>query len=138
MIAIGLAGGIAFAASLIGINHSAGLPLVFVVGCLASAAVGLFALAGATPAALGLLSDVSEGFPGRRGVIMGLYSVFLALGQVIGAVLAGAAAEWRGMDGLLLMSGALLLVALVPVGRLRAAEQSMPGHEAGHEAASVS
>ena len=33
---------------------------------------------GATPAALGLLADISERFPGDRGAIMGLYSVFLA------------------------------------------------------------
>ena len=46
------------------------------------AAVGLFVLAGATPAALGLLADMSERFPGDRGAIMGLYSVFLALGQI--------------------------------------------------------
>ena len=49
------------------------------------AAVGLFVLAGATPAALGLLADMSERFPTDRGAIMGLYSVFLAIGQITGA-----------------------------------------------------
>ena len=34
---------------------------------------GLFVLAGATPAALGLLADISEAFPADRGAIMGLY-----------------------------------------------------------------
>ena len=49
-----------------------------------AAGFGLFVLAGATPAALGLLADISERFPTDRGAIMGLYSVFLAIGQIIG------------------------------------------------------
>ena len=63
---------------------------------LAAAAVagfGLFVLAGATPAALGLLADISERFPNDRGAIMGLYSVFLAVGQIIGALIGGFAAD---------------------------------------------
>ena len=56
-----------------------GLPLVARGGRRGiAAAVGLFVLAGATPAALGLLADISERFPTDRGAIMGLYSVFLA------------------------------------------------------------
>jgi hypothetical protein len=60
---------------------------------------------------------------------MGLYSVFLALGQIIGAVVAGVAAEWRGIDGLLVASAGLLIVALIPLGQLRAQEHHMPGSE---------
>lgn len=128
IIGIGLGGGGAFVAALLAVNHSSGLPLGFLAGSLGIAAVGLFVLAGATPAAVGFLSDVSEGFPGRRGVIMGLYSVFLAVGQVIGSVVAGVAADWRGIDGLLIASGGLLLAALIPLGHLRAAEHHMPIH----------
>ena len=58
-------------------------------------------LAGATPAALGLLADISERFPADRGAIMGLYSVFLAIGQIIGSLIGGFAADWRGIDGML-------------------------------------
>ena len=129
IIGFGLGGGGVFVAALLGLNHSAGLPAWFVAATLGLAAVGLFVLAGATPAAVGFLSDVSEGFPGRRGVIMGLYSVFLALGQIIGSIVAGVAAEWRGIDGLLIASAGLLIVALVPLGQLRATEHHMPGHE---------
>ena len=50
----------------------------------ASPRFGLFVLAGATPAALGLLADISERFPTDRGAIMGLYCVFLAVGQIVG------------------------------------------------------
>jgi MFS family permease len=128
IIGIGLAGGGIFVASLLALNHSSGLPIAIVVGFVAIAAAGLFVLAGSTPAALGFLSDVSEDFPGRRGVIMGLYSVFLALGQVVGAIVAGVAAEWAGMDGLLVASTGLLVVALIPLGQLRATEHHMPIH----------
>lgn len=127
IIGLGLAGGLAFVAALFGLNHSAAFPVWLLAATLGVAAVGLFVLAGATPAAVGFLSDVSEGFPGRRGVIMGLYSVFLALGQIIGAVVAGVAAEWRGIDGLLVASVGLLVVALIPLGQLRASEHHMPG-----------
>ena len=129
IIGFGLVGGGAFVAALIALNHSTGFPPWLVAAVGVGALIGLFVLAGATPAAVGFLSDVSEGYPGRRGVIMGLYSVFLALGQIIGAVVAGVAAEWRGIDGLLIASIGLLVVALVPLGQLRATEHHMPGHE---------
>jgi MFS family permease len=85
-------------------------------------ALGLFVLAGATPAAVGLLADVSEQFPGDRGAIMGLYSVFLGVGQ-IGGVLA----QWQGMDGLLVGTAAILALALIPLARLRKVEHYLEG-----------
>ena len=93
------------------------------------AAAGLFVLAGATPAALGLLADISERFPGDRGAIMGLYSVFLAIGQITGSLIGGLAAEWRGIDGLLLATFGLLAVALIPLSRLREQEHFIDGVE---------
>ncbi|HEY7452619.1 MAG TPA: MFS transporter [Candidatus Limnocylindria bacterium] len=127
IIGFGLIGGVVFVGGLLVVNHSTGFPPWLVAAALAAAAIGLFVLAGATPAAVGFLSDVSEGYPGRRGVIMGLYSVFLALGQVIGAIVAGLAGDWRGLDGLLIASIGLLLVAVIPLGQLRATEHHMPG-----------
>ncbi|MEX1277931.1 MAG: hypothetical protein WEI16_02625, partial [Chloroflexota bacterium] len=125
-------------AAVLALNHSSSLPVWFLAGLLGIAAAGLFVLAGATPAAVGFLSDVSEGYPGRRGVIMGLYSVFLAVGQIIGSVVAGVAAQWGGIDGLLIASGGLLVVALIPLGQLRAAEHHMPVHpEAAAEQATT-
>ena len=85
-------------------------------------AIGLFVLAGATPAALGLLADISEAYPADRGAIMGLYSVFLAIGQIAGSLIGGAAAQVHGIDGLFLATVALLVVALLPLYRLRAFE----------------
>jgi MFS family permease len=87
-----------------------------------AAAAGLFVLAGATPAAVGLLADMSEAFPSDRGAIMGLYSVFLALGQIGGSILGGYAAEWRGVDGRLIGTIVVLVIALLPLAQLRRQE----------------
>ena len=89
------------------------------------ARIGLFVLAGATPAALGLLADMSERFPSDRGAIMGLYSVFLALGQITGSLIGGVAADWRGIDGMLLATLLLLAVAIVPLAQLRSQEHQL-------------
>jgi predicted MFS family arabinose efflux permease len=53
---------------------------------------------------------------------MGLYSVFLAIGQIAGSLIGGLAAELRGIDGLLVATLALLGVALLPLSRLRRVE----------------
>ena len=87
----------------------------------------MFVLAGATPAALGLLADVSERFPTDRGAIMGLYSVFLAIGQIIGAIIGGAAADIGGIDAMFVATLALLLVALIPLAQLRRDEHYVTG-----------
>jgi DHA1 family multidrug resistance protein-like MFS transporter len=98
-----------------------------IVVALIVAGVGLFGLAGATPAAVGLLADVSEQFPRDRGAIMGLYSVFLAVGQISGSLIGGFAAGRLGMDGLLIATGLLLIVALVPLSQLRRVEHYLGG-----------
>jgi predicted MFS family arabinose efflux permease len=69
-----------------------------------------------------MLADISEIHPADRGAIMGLYSVFLGLGQIVGSVLSGSAADWLGIDGLLVASAGLLVVALVPLRWLRESE----------------
>ena len=133
IILLGVFGGMALAAAGIVVNHTAAgagsdaLNAGLVIVSAIVFASGLFVLAGATPAAVGLLADVSEQFPGDRGAIMGLYSVFLGVGQIGGALLGGLAAEWRGMDGLLLGTGLLLALALIPLRQLRRAEHYLEG-----------
>jgi MFS family permease len=131
IIAIGIAGGLLMVGSIYGLNHSQALggagQALLGVGMLA----GLFVLAGATPAALGLLADISETHPDDRGAIMGLYSVFLAVGQITGSLAGGGAAEWDGIDGLLLSSLGLLVLALLPVHALRESEH-LVGLADGH------
>ncbi|HYN68983.1 MAG TPA: MFS transporter, partial [Candidatus Eisenbacteria bacterium] len=84
------------------------------------------------PAAIGLLADVTEAYPDDRGAIMGLYSVFLGLGQIIGSLIAGFAANAFGLDGVLVASLVLLGIAVVPLGSLRRYE-----HYLGPERAEV-
>ena len=130
IILYGILGGAGLVGAGLVINHFADLLVVVLVAALV-AGFGLFVLAGATPAALGLLADVSERFPNDRGAIMGLYSVFLAVGQIIGAIIGGFAAEARGIDGMLIATGLLLAVALIPLAQLRRGEEGVgtaPGH----------
>jgi predicted MFS family arabinose efflux permease len=125
--AIGIIGGLAMLAATFGLNHAEGSPALVQLTLLGVAGGGLFVLAGATPAALGMLADISETHPDDRGAIMGLYSVFLGLGQIGGSLLGGGAAEWQGVDGMLLVSGVLLFVALAPLHWLRGSEHLVPG-----------
>ncbi|HEX7471446.1 MAG TPA: MFS transporter [Candidatus Limnocylindrales bacterium] len=121
----GVCGGAAIVGAALLLNHSDGWPDLFRLPPLAVVLGGLFVLAGATPAALGLLADTSEAHPADRGAIMGLYSVFLALGQIVGSLLGGVAAEIRGIDGILVATLILLAIALAPLSRLRAVEHRL-------------
>ena len=122
IMAIGIVGGLVMVAALFGLNHAANVPLAGKGGLVLVGLTGLFVLAGATPAALGMLADISEAHPADRGAIMGLYSIFLGLGQIIGSVVSGSAADWLGIDGLLLASVVLLVIALLPLRWLRDSE----------------
>jgi MFS family permease len=130
IILYGILGGIVLVAAAIAINHSIGAADAVRAGLLVPAVGGLFVLAGATPAAIGLLADVTEAYPDDRGAIMGLYSVFLGLGQIGGNVVGGISAETRGIDGILVASVILLGVAIVPLFALRRYEHYYGGPSA--------
>ncbi len=127
----GIVGGAVLVAASLLLNHSAAFPGWLQVVVVLVGAAGLFVLAGATPAALGLLADISETFPQDRGAIMGLYSVFLAVGQIVGSFFGGVAAELRGIDGLLVGTLVLLVIALLPLGHLRLFEHRFEVGEGG-------
>jgi MFS family permease len=122
IIAAGIGGGIVMAVGVFAVNHAERVPLLVPIVAVIAAAAGLFVLAGATPAAVGLLADMSEKFPKDRGAIMGLYSVFLALGQIAGSLVGGYASEWHGIDGLLVGTVAMLVIAFLPLAQLRRQE----------------
>jgi len=127
IIGLGMLAALVGIAVLFVVNHAFGAPLVAFVALGLIALAGVFVLAGATPAALGLLADISESYRHDRGAIMGLYSVFLGLGQIVGQTLAGFAAEFRGIDGLLGLTFALIVVAVVPLYSLRLFEHQIGG-----------
>jgi predicted MFS family arabinose efflux permease len=58
---------------------------------------------------------------------MGLYSVFLAVGQIVGSLIGGVAADWRGFDGLLIATFVLLAIAVIPLAQLRRYEHYVGG-----------
>ncbi len=127
IILYGIIGGAVMLVAGIAINHAAGTPPAVVLGLALVAAGALFVLAGATPAAIGLLADVTEAYPDDRGAIMGLYSVFLGVGQITGSLIGGAAAEVAGLDGIFIASLVLLGVALLPLAHLRRYEHYYGG-----------
>lgn len=127
----GILGGAVMLIAGAAINHAAGVPLPVLLGLVAIAGAGLFVLAGATPAAIGLLADMTEAYPDDRGAIMGLYSVFLGLGQILGSFAGGAAAQVAGLDGIFVASLVLLVVAIVPLRRLGRYEHHV-GSPASH------
>jgi MFS family permease len=120
----GILGGVAFVIAALLLNHAGDASLLLQLPLLLSLGAGIFVIAGATPAALGMLADLSEAFPRDRGAVMGLYSVFLALGQIAGAFVGAFAAELWAFDGILVATLVLLGVALLPLARLRRFELS--------------
>lgn len=123
----GILGGALFVASVLALNHSATWPIFLDVPPLVGMAAGIFILAGATPAALGLLADMSEAFPDDRGAIMGLYSVFLGVGQIVGALIGGEAARVGALDGVFVVGLVFMAIALVPLAALRRYEFRFEG-----------
>lgn len=123
----GIMGGAVLVVGALAFNHSGDLAFIWRAPSAVIAAVGLFVLAGATPAALGLLADMSEAYPDDRGAVMGLYSVFLAVGQILGSFIGGFAAERAAIDGLLIATLVMMGVALLPLYQLRQFEHHLGG-----------
>ncbi len=107
-----------------GINHLDSFMSPLYYPLLGLLILSLLVLSGFTPAALTYLADVTESHTQDRGSIMGLYSVFLGVGQLIGTATGGTFADWAGIDGLLLLSaifGVITVYSLVTLRRQPAA-----------------
>ena len=87
--------------------------------------LGVLLLSGFTPASLTHLASISELLPGKRGAVMGLYSVVLGVGQLIGASLGGLCVDLGGFYGLMGFSVAMGLVALGSVLYIRMNEHDL-------------
>jgi MFS family permease len=79
------------------------------------AVIGVLLMSGFTPVALAYLADISETRLEHRGAVMGLYSVFLGVGQLAGAFLGGIFIVGYAFNGLLVAS---LLLALIATGAI--------------------
>jgi MFS family permease len=129
MIMLGVGAFVVMTCDVLAINHLGGTSTLLLLVLGAVAVVALFVMSGATPAALGLLADVSEGFEADRSAIMGLYSVFLGIGQVVGAIVGGIAATWKGIDGLIVATAGLLVIGIVALLNLRSHEDAIVPRE---------
>jgi MFS family permease len=102
-----------FCIALAGLNHygtsNPALLAIWIVLLL----IGIFALSSFAPAALAYLADISEDATKDRGLLMGLYSVFLGLGQLLGGALGAVFAQNWGFDGLIYLTISLACVALI-------------------------
>lgn len=123
----GIVGGAVLVVGALAFNHSGALDPILRSPFALLAGAGLFVLAGATPAALGLLADMSEAYPEDRGAVMGLYSVFLGVGQILGSLIGGWAAERAAIDGLLVATLVMMGIALLPLYQLRQYEFRLGG-----------
>ena len=74
--------------------------------------IGIFAESSFAPAALAYLADISEDAAKDRGLLMGLYSIFLGLGQLLGNGLGGIFAKVWGFDGLIYLTAILACIVL--------------------------
>ena len=105
-----ISGAVIASSGLILANHHVPLPIAAPI-----VLVGIFLEAGFTPAAIAHLSEISAAFAADRGLIMGVYSVVLGLGYLLGSVLGGVFASWLAFDGLALLTIVLALIGLASV-----------------------
>jgi MFS family permease len=110
---IGALGVMVAAASLLGVNHAGSSSGIWFSGLLALGVASLAAETAFTPAALTLLATRSDTVPEGRGAVMGVYSMLLGAGQLIGATLGGIFAMPWGVDGLIAATALLGLTALL-------------------------
>ena len=115
---IGTAGMLQVALVIFAINHTPLHERALVWGWLFLLGIGLLLESGLTPAGLAYLADISEGYAQDRGAIMGVYSVLLGLGQLLGGWLGGPFAEWRGIDGMVVLTLLLVGVTAITIWRL--------------------
>ncbi len=113
-----ISGAVLTSTGLIMANHGIALTVAIPI-----VVVGVFLEAGFTPAALTHLSDISADFRPNRGLIMGVYSVVLGVGYLLGNLLGGVFAQWLAFDGLGLLTILLAIIALTTIPGMMLAER---------------
>jgi len=109
--------------ALFAINH---LPVIGMVLFVPFLAAGILWLAGFGPAAVTYLSDCSESLAADRATLMSFYTVALAGGGALGAVLGGFAAHLLGVDGLVMAGLALSTITFFALGPVVRYERDHP------------
>lgn len=90
--------------------------------------IGVLVMSGFTPAALTHLASIAETIPGKRGAVMGLYSVLLGIGQLFGVFLGGLFVDWQGFYGVMIYSVLLGVISLGSVLYMRSHNHDIDDH----------
>jgi len=101
--------------ALLAINHTHAWAMLLAVPFLI---VGILWLAGFGPAAVTYLADCSERFAADRSALMSFYTIALAGGGAIGAIVGGLAARLLGIDGLVILGLILSTSTFLTLGRV--------------------
>jgi MFS family permease len=109
------------------LNHQPSLDAPLVLPLAILIFISIVIQSGFTPAALAHLADITEDYSENRGVIMGMYSVFLGVGQFLGAIIGGPFVDVWGADGIVIVTALLGVFAALMLLRLR-------NHETEHAA----
>jgi MFS family permease len=131
---IGVGGLFASCLILFLINHEPSLSSPLVLPLAVLLVVTIMIQSGFTPSALAHLADITETFAHDRGAIMGLYSVFLGLGQFIGSSIGGPFVDWLGADGMVLSTALLGAVAGILLLRMQSIEHQSLKKELSRQA----
>jgi MFS family permease len=108
------------------INHQPMLNAPLVMPLSIMLVVSIMIQSGFTPAALAHLADITEDHATDRGAIMGLYSVFLGIGQFLGASLGGPFVDGWGADGIVIATALLGMFSAFTLIRLHFVESRRP------------
>ena len=100
------------------LNGSTGWPASLRWAVVVLLVVSVLVESGFTPAALAYLADVAGRSEGR-GTTMGLYTLLLGVGNVLGAALGGALGDLLALNGLLLATVALATLSFASLALLR-------------------
>jgi MFS family permease len=83
----------------------------------------IFITSGFTPVALAYLSDISDEVSADRGMVLGVFlGVLLGGSRIVGSWLAGVFADWRGVDGIIVLTAALAGLGLLTIFWIKASE----------------
>ncbi len=116
---IALGGLLLLGTGALAVNHSGDWPALLTIPLYLVLVGAVLLVSGFPPAALGYLADIAETDPATRGTVMGLYSVLLGVGHLLGGWLGGPFADAAGIDGLLVLSLILGGLAMGAVWLLR-------------------
>jgi len=97
------------------LNHAGSEKVRWIIGSIT--AISIMVESGFTPAALALLSG-AIGAQAGRGAAMGIYSVLLSTGAILGSLIAAVMGDRFGVDGLIYGTLAMAVTALIFVQRL--------------------